>query len=277
MRLLKMLLRNISQAEKRNCTLEGEKGLLIKSFTRSNMQAKNLLGLFATCIFLALAAAVGPSGPTQPGAPADCVLWYSAKEGDTASEIATSYNIQLETFLGANPQLSGDPELSLWKGYDYCVPQGSKTVSQVGSGRGQLMKNLQNLLTPNKSRQVRIRTKIVPVLNRAQVSRTQAMPTQLLKKLALPGPLLKRTAMPTQLLRDLALSRKQAQLLRRLALSRRQVHFPRIQAQLARSQPRLLSRANSLVYLQELSQLLTHSQDNPPSRPQAPSRMQVPS
>lgn len=32
-----------------------------------------------------------------------------------------SYSIVLETFMGANPQLSNDP-MALWQGYDYCVP-----------------------------------------------------------------------------------------------------------------------------------------------------------
>lgn len=95
------------------------------------MRAQNMLGLFVACIILPLATAVGPSGPTQPGAPADCVSWYSAKRGDSASRIAASNNIRLETFMDANPQLSGDP-LALWEGYDYCVPLGSKTVSPAG-------------------------------------------------------------------------------------------------------------------------------------------------
>ncbi|KAI3400767.1 hypothetical protein diail_1976 [Diaporthe ilicicola] len=81
---------------------------------------------FVASAALPLAATVGPSGPTQPGAPVDCILWVSAKEGDTASQISNDYNIPLETFMNGNPQLSGNP-LNLWKGYDYCVPQGSRT------------------------------------------------------------------------------------------------------------------------------------------------------
>lgn len=95
------------------------------------MRAQNTPGLLAACIILPLSTAVGPSGPTQPGAPADCTSWYSAKKGDSASRVASSQNIRLETFMDANPQLSGDP-LALWEGYDYCIPLGSKTVGPAG-------------------------------------------------------------------------------------------------------------------------------------------------
>lgn len=89
------------------------------------------LSFFVTSVILPLATAIGPSGPTQPGAPMDCILWYSAQGGDTASQIAGNYNIPLETVMDGNPQLSGNP-LDLWEGYDYCVPQGSKTAGPPG-------------------------------------------------------------------------------------------------------------------------------------------------
>lgn len=94
------------------------------------MQTPNRLGLFVACIILRLTMAVGPSGLTQPGAPADCISWYTAKKGDTANGIAASHNIPLSTFYGANPQLSGDP-LALWEGYNYCIPEGLKPVSSA--------------------------------------------------------------------------------------------------------------------------------------------------
>lgn len=95
------------------------------------MQPQNVVGILVACIILPLAVAVGPSGPTQPGALADCISWYSAKDGDTATGISGTHNIPLAAFMDANPQLSGNP-LALWAGYDYCVPQDSKTVSPTG-------------------------------------------------------------------------------------------------------------------------------------------------
>lgn len=109
------------------------------------MQAPNRLGLFVACIILRPTVAVGPSGLTQPGAPADCVLWYSAKKGDTASGIAANYNIPLTTFIGANPQLSGDP-LALWEGYDYCIPEGLKPVSSAISKTSLLKKKFEEII-----------------------------------------------------------------------------------------------------------------------------------
>ena len=96
------------------------------------MPASNILCLFVTCIILPLATGHGPNAHVQPGAPADCVSWYSAKDGDTVVGISKTYDIPLSSFMDANPQLSGDP-LALWAGYDYCVPQGTKTVSLTGT------------------------------------------------------------------------------------------------------------------------------------------------
>lgn len=111
------------------------------------MRAQNKLGLLLACVTSQLAMAVGPSGPTQPGAPADCIMWYSAKEGDTASGIATTHNIPLATFMDANTQLSGDP-LALWEGYNYCVPQGSRTASLASPDPRWLMDTSEEIADP---------------------------------------------------------------------------------------------------------------------------------
>lgn len=102
---------------------------------KSKMKTHNKLFFIVAGIILPLATAAEPKGPVQPGSPADCTTWYTAKDGDTVIRISKANNMTMKAFMDANPQLAGDP-LLLWRCYDYCVTPGSNSVSLNGQSAG---------------------------------------------------------------------------------------------------------------------------------------------
>ena len=79
------------------------------------------LSLLLTIVPATLAVDRKPGGPVHPGQPANCVAWYTVKQGDDCNSVPKQYYISREQFLAWNPAVSDDCTENFWLKSAYCV------------------------------------------------------------------------------------------------------------------------------------------------------------